>query len=269
MLPLRSEVQSNFSKNILVKKEKVLSSKPRDIKLNHDRSCNLSCPSCRQTVYAADEAESARLKTIADGVILPLLNEAEVVEITGSGDAFASKHFRYIMQHINHRKFPSLKIDLFTNGIMFTEFMWEKLNLWGLCRRAVISVDSTREETYQILRRGGTLERLLENFPFISKLRQSGELERVVLVFVIQRENYMEIPDMIRLTKQFNFDETFLKVIDPWGQSTAVYEDKNVALTKNSLHQDFLRILQNPLLNDPVVNLGTLKQAHNRALAAL
>ena len=99
----------------------VLSSKPHNIKLNHDRSCNLSCPFCRECIYAADDTESKRLQSIANQVILPLLTEAEVVEITGSGDAFASKHFRYIMQHINTRDFPNLKIDLFTNGIMFTD----------------------------------------------------------------------------------------------------------------------------------------------------
>ncbi|MEM9453164.1 MAG: glycosyltransferase [Myxococcota bacterium] len=266
-LPRRDEITSGFSAEVLAERPTVLSSKPRDLKLNHDRSCNLSCPSCRRSVYTADRAEYERLNAVADTVLFPLLEEARIVEITGSGDAFASRHFRYILETINAQDFPHLRIDLFTNGLMFNEASWTELGLEGLCRRAVISVDSTREHSYSLLRRGGQLSRLLANLPFISSLRRRGQLERVVLVFVIQRDNFEQIPEMIELTKRFDFDETFLKVLDRWGQPISEYADKNVASPDHPLHPELLRILRDPQLDDPVVNLGTLRPAYDRARA--
>ncbi|MEK8017302.1 MAG: SPASM domain-containing protein, partial [Candidatus Parabeggiatoa sp.] len=266
MLPLRDAVQSPELQAILKHQQVALRTKPRQLKLNHDASCNLSCPSCRNQVYKLSDVETQRLREITDAVVLPLLADARIVEITGSGDAFASKHFRYILQRINRNDYPHLRIDLFTNGLQFTEANWEKLSLKGLCRRAVISVDATEPESYRRLRRGGELSKLLGNFPFISRLRASGELERVVLVFIIQQDNYTQIPDMLRLTQQYGFDETFLKKLDPWGQTPAEYQAKNITAPTHPHHGDFLRILRDPILRQPVVNLGTLRPIYDCAV---
>jgi len=56
-----------------------------------------------------------------------------------------SKHYRYIMKKINAQAFPNLKIDLFTNGVLFDEESWNQLELNGLCRDAEISIDATIE----------------------------------------------------------------------------------------------------------------------------
>ncbi len=242
-LPFKKDIRSKFERAIIDQHITVMPIKPQEIKLNHERS---SKP--------------------ADTVILPLLKDAKLVEITGAGDAFGSEHFRYIMKQINAQAFPQLKIDLFTNGVLFDEKSWHQLELQGLCRRAVISVDATLEKTYNILRKGGDFKRLLQNLEFISRLRQSGELSRVVLVFTVQKENFLQIPDLIRLVKKFNFNQAFFQMITPWNKSIEEYEDKNVGLSKHPLHQDFLQILRDPLLQYKVVSLGTMKPFYDQAL---
>jgi len=265
-LPFKKDIRSQFERTIIDLHITVMSIKPQELKLNHDRSCNLACPSCRSQPYRAKGDERTHLAKIADTVILPLLKDANIVEITGSGDAFGSEHFRTIMKQINADAFPHLKIDLFTNGVLFDEKSWHQLELQGLCRRAVISIDATLEKTYNILRKGGDFKRLLQNLEFISGLRQQGQLSRVVLVFVVQKENFLQIPDFIRLVKKFNFDEAFFQMIAPWSQSIEKYEDKNVGFSKHPLHQDFLQVLRDPLLQDKVVFLGTMKPFYDQAL---
>ncbi len=265
-LPFKKDIRSQFERTIIDQHITVMSIKPQELKLNHDRSCNLACPSCRSQPYRAKGDERTHLAKIADTVILPLLQDANLVEITGSGDAFGSEHFRTIMKQINAEAFPHLKIDLFTNGVLFDEKSWHQLELQGLCRRAVISIDATLEKTYNILRKGGDFKRLLQNLEFISGLRQQGQLSRVVLVFVVQKENFLQIPDFIRLVKKFKFDEAFFQMIAPWGQSIKDYEDTNVGFSKHPLHQNFLQVLHDPLLQDKVVFLGTMKTFYDQAL---
>ncbi|KHD08080.1 hypothetical protein PN36_16185 [Candidatus Thiomargarita nelsonii] len=265
-LPFKKDITSKFERNIIDHQITVMSIKPQEIKLNHDRSCNLACPSCRAKPYRAKGEMRTHLAEIADTVILPLLKNANIVEITGSGDAFGSEHFRYILKQINAQTFPHLKIDLFTNGVLFDEKSWHQLGLQGLCRRAVISIDATLEKTYNILRKGGDFKRLLQNLEFISGLRQQGNLTRVVLVFIVQKENFLQIPDFISLTKKLNFDQAFFQMIAPWSQSIEEYEDKNVGFSKHPLHQDFLQVLRDPLLQDQIVFLGTMKPFYDEAL---
>jgi len=265
-LPFKKDIRSQFERTIIDQHITVMSIKPQELKLNHDRSCNLACPSCRAKPYMAKGEERTHLAKIAETVILPLLKDANIVEITGSGDAFGSEHFRTIIKQINAEAFPHLKIDLFTNGVLFDEKSWHQLELQGLCRRVVISVDATLEKTYNILRKGGDFKRLLQNLEFISELRQQAELTRVVLVFVVQKENFLQIPDFIRLVNKFKFDEAFFQMIAPWSQSIEDYEAKNVGFSKHPLHQDFLQVLRDPLLQDKVVFLGTMKPFYDQAL---
>nr|VFJ69641.1 MAG: Iron-sulfur cluster-binding domain-containing protein [Candidatus Kentron sp. FW] len=266
VLPYRDELTEPFQRDLLETGSVVLGAGPRDIKLNHDYSCNLSCPSCRSAVITAGSEERARLDRAAESLLFPLLEEARVVEITGSGDPFASAHFKGILKRISRTEFPDLMIDLFTNGQLFTKKMWDHLELAGLCRRVVVSVDAVEPDTYHCLRRGGDWTRLMRNLDFIAELRRAGEFQRVVLVFVVQRENYRQIPDFIRLTRRFGFDEAFLQMIARWSQPVAEYEQNNVGLPDHPLHGDFLKVLRDPTLKDPVVNLGTMKTLYEEAL---
>jgi len=266
ILPFRKNINSSFVHDQTV----VMPYKFRDVKLAHDYSCNLACPSCRTSTQIAKGKRIKVLSKIADTIILPMLKGTRVVGISGQGDPFASKHYRYIMKKINAQEFPDLKIDLSTNGVLFDEESWNQLELKGLCRNAMISIDSTIEESYNMLRKGGDFKRLMKNFEFISKLKKQGELNKVILIFIVQKENFLQIPDFIKLTKQFDFDTASLSMILPWGHlSREEYEEKNIGFSEHPLHQDFLEVLRDPLLQDEVVSLGTLKPFYDEALKAL
>ena len=79
---------------------------PRELKLSHDRSCNLSCPSCRTDLIVAGKAKQQRLDDQLEKSFVPMLRDATSVYITGSGDPFGSAHFRRLIKRLNRAEFP-------------------------------------------------------------------------------------------------------------------------------------------------------------------
>jgi len=185
---------------------------PKRIVLSHDKSCNLSCPSCRATMVVADKKRQEKLDSLIERVIVPLLRGAESTTITGSGDAFGSNHFRNLIKRITnaHAKetdeFPHLKINLQTNGQLWDRRAWKELGLAGRVDYAQISIDAARPDTYAFVRRGGTFERLLKNLEFVRELRRSGEINFLEFSMVVQSRNFREIPEFIDLGAEYAAD---------------------------------------------------------------
>ena len=111
-----------------------LASGPARVILSHDRSCNISCPSCRSEVIALKRSESQRLDAMVSGSLFSLIASARTIKITGSGDAFASHHFRDLIKRLTSEPGSQRRLQIHTNGLLFNERAWCELNLWGACR---------------------------------------------------------------------------------------------------------------------------------------
>jgi tetratricopeptide (TPR) repeat protein len=232
---------------------------PAKVVLSHDRSCNLACPTCRKDFILADKTEQAQLDKFADTVIMPLLKEAKLLYVTGSGDPFGSNHFRRLLKNIDHHSFPDLKIHLHTNGQLFNKRAWEELELSGLVQSCEVSIDAASAETYRVVRRGGDFDRLLQNLAFVRFLHRSGQIEQWTASFVVQAKNFREMPEFVRLIRQFGATTIFFQMIRNWGTFTA--EEFVTEFIGNSLHPDhaeFLEVLKAPELQLPHVWLGNM-----------
>jgi organic radical activating enzyme len=232
---------------------------PKYVYLSHDKSCNLSCPSCRAKVYAANKAKQAKLDELTETTILPLLRHAEEVMITGSGDPFGSNHFRNLIKRLNEQDFSHLKIDLHTNGQLWDERAWTELGLQGRVRYAQISIDAARADTYAIVRRGGNFERLLKNLAFIKRLRQSGEISELEFSMVVQVQNFREMPELVQLGRAFGADTISFQMIRKRDIFSG--EEFEAAFIGNPAHRDypaFLDILEAPDLALPGVQMGNI-----------
>ena len=232
---------------------------PAKVVLSHDRSCNLACPTCRKDFILANKTEQAQLDKLADTVIMPLLKEAKLVYITGSGDPFGSNHFRRLIKNIDRHSFPDLKIHLHTNGQLFNKRAWEELDLSGRVQSCEVSIDAASPETYRVVRRGGDFDRLLQNLAFVGFLHQSGQIEHWTASFVVQAKNFREMPEFVRLIRQFGATTIFFPMIRNWGTFTA--EEFVTEFIGNSLHPDhaeFLEVLKAPELQLPHVLLGNM-----------
>jgi hypothetical protein len=245
---------------------RVLERGPRDLVLSHDTTCNLACPKCRCNSYSANPEQQQVLARWADGFLEGTLEGANTLRLSGSGDLFASRHCRQLLQQrLTRDKYPKLRLSIMTNGQLFDRRAFEELDLHGRICDINISVDAAREETYRALLRGGDFNRLLTNLEFIDSLRvQEGEHFGLGLVFVVSSVNFREMPEFVRLGKRFHADIvnfTFLRNQMGWPAAEEFHK-LNIANPNHPEHGEFLEVLTDKELSDTCVAWGALGYLH-------
>jgi len=238
-----------------------MDSGPRIVNLAYGRTCNLACPSCRTERYAADEATRTRYTALQDEAILPMLQEAEVVFVTGSGDPFASKNFRNLMQALTEEAYPNLRFQIMTNAMLLTPAQWDAFSsLHGRVQVLKISTDAATGPTHEKLRRGAHWPAMLANMEFSGQLAARGDMEFLEITFTVQSDNFREMGDAVDLARQVGASGIFFARITNWGTFTPEqYHDKAVFLPDHPDHAAFLEAMRDPRQLDPMVLLGDLE----------
>lgn len=222
---------------------------PRRVSLCHDRSCNLSCPSCRTRVIMANQGEAERLNTLTETSLMPLIRGARRVTITGSGDPFASRHYRWVIRSLTGEpEGQGPIIDLQTHGLLI-ERSWDELGLEGRVGNVLVSIDAATAPTYAVIRRGGDFAQLLDNLAFLQTLRAEGRVTRVRLDFVVQALNFREMPAAAALMRRHGFDGIKFQMLRSWRTwSTDDFARHHVGNPNHPEHGDFQRVLADPAL---------------------
>lgn len=262
-ITLKSAVVDPQLKSVINETQTVLPYLPPAVNCGFDRSCNLSCPSCRtRKIIETDKADEilSIQKTIEDEAFPGV----EALHITGSGDPFGSPYFNRWLRYMDISKLPKLKeIYLHTNAQLWTQKMWNLIpaDVQKLCRVAEISIDAASAETYAINRRGGSFSRLLENLAFISLLRKNGPLVDLKFSMVVQQNNFHEMADFVKLGKEYNADTVFFTALSDWNTfSPDGLRRRQIHMPDHPEHEVLVQILQDDIFKDPCVELGNLKQ---------
>ena len=262
------DVQDEGLREIIRNQITAVSEGPSDIICCFDQSCNLSCPSCRTHVIM-EIVHADAIFDIQKRLEDQALGDAKLLYITGSGDPFGSPFFRRWLQTMQRAKMPNLEyIHLHTNGLLWTERMWASIpeDTRALIKASTISIDAATPGTYAVNRRGGNFATLLKRLEFISRLRAEGTLSYVELHMTVQANNYREMPAFVELTRRFDFDRaTFHKMLD-WGTfSPEEYAARAVQFPLHPEYIQFLQMLGDPRLEDPLVNLSNFTELKHEA----
>ncbi|HEY1604605.1 MAG TPA: SPASM domain-containing protein [Allosphingosinicella sp.] len=257
-LPKRAEVADPYLRLIIDHKITRLPRGPTTITMNYDRSCNLACSTCRTGVITLKGRDRDEALAIQAWATHPdHLKYGAYLHFTGSGDAFASHIFHNFLRDFDPEKQPRVRIGLGTNGLLFTETAWDRI-CNDVIDIACISIDAATAETYA-RNRGADFELLLANLRFIGGLRASGELKLFGINFVVQDNNYAEMPAFVDLGRAVGADFVFFQQLVNWGTFTAPeFQRRAVHLPEHPRHRDFLDILNDARLADPIVNLHNL-----------
>lgn len=272
-LPTKAKVASESQEwqEIIENELTVLPAGPKRVTLAYDKTCNLSCPSCRTEKYGADSAERARFDELQERAILPMLKNATLVDVTGSGDPFASKNFRHLMQRLTAEDYPGLQFQIMTNGMLLTPREWERFPSLHNGRISILrlSLDAATGPTHEKLRRGARWPVMEENLAFLRQLREQGHIGHLVYASAVQVDNYREMGDMIDLAKSFGADQVNFLRMTNWGTFTdAEYQHAAVFMPSHPQHADFLEAMQDPRLRDPIACLHDLSDFMRRTEAA-
>lgn len=235
--------------------------------LSHDRSCNLSCPSCRTDVIQITRSASAELDDLINEKYAEFLSNASRIKVTGSGDPFASRHFLNFLRHFTANSSRDRRLQLHTNGLLLDEATWNRLDLWGHVDSIWISVDAARPETYSVVRRGGQFDRLMKNLQFLGAMRRGGAFSKLRLDFVVQRQNFREVADFVSLAQHVGANGVYLLRLRNWGTFTpAEFAAHNVCDPDHPDFPELLVHLADQRLRSPLVELGSMQPFVRRAL---
>ena len=213
----------------------------KTIRLAIDDSCNLSCPSCRtHKIFERDKFQLRKKYKLADRIIEYVRSQSHTINIhIGSdGDPFASMVYRYFIKQIND--FSNVRISLHTNGLLIKKMHRRHTGLFEKLDMLHISVDGATKETYESLRRGGSWERIIENLEVTKQLKSLHRFE-FLLHFVVQVENYREMPAMVDLAEKYEADRIYLNRITDWNTYDD-FDSKNVADPAHPEHAHYLDI---------------------------
>jgi pyruvate-formate lyase-activating enzyme len=276
-LPTRAEAAKDpFFKDIIENNKTEVKGRPRYFNFANDRSCNLSCPSCRtqRIQFSSGPAFEGR-KRLQEKIEASFFTEPSdepfVVSVTGSGDPFASRLFSDFLARLDGDNFPAMQVNLQTNGTMFTRKAWERLRkVHDRIGAVMVSFDAATEATYRITRRGGSWRQLLENMEFISGLRRDGWIKHLRADFVVQHANYREMPAFVELAQKFDVDGIVFSRASNWGTWTsAEYRKQCVWEPEHPEHPEFCRVVASRKLDHPRVSLGNLWVERQQALAEM
>jgi len=246
---------------------------PKIINACYDRSCNLSCPSCRTSPIHHASQDAVRFN---EEVYTYLFGEPHerplVLNITGSGDPFGSRLFFQTLQRIPENSlslYPNTRVWLHTNGVGFTTQNWDRIpGVHNILEEVRVSVDAGNPEDYAITRRGGDWNRLMKNLEFIGVLRRTlPNMKEFVIYLVVQKDNFLGIPELIRIAKNVGADSVRLSALMNWGTfSDEDYLEKAVWMKNNPHYSKLLEVLANPIFDDPIASFGSISSAREEAI---
>ena len=248
-----------------IKSGAVLHGQPERIqhlRLAIDDSCNLRCPSCRRHMIFHKEGSAYDLGIRLADRINEWLHSYEhpiQVHIGSDGDPFASHVYRYFMEQTPERE--NIKYSILTNGLMFKEFHTRVPYVINNLNELGVSIDGATQDTYEKLRLGGKWNKINDNLECIAELKQRHNF-RFILHFVVQKDNYHEMEDIILLGKKYNADRVWLNKMEDWNVNPN-FGDVNIFQASHPLHEDYTNRLKQiqPYLGfekNPIVEIPTL-----------
>lgn len=227
---------------------------PTSVCIAIDESCNLKCRSCRKKFHNVKKGKHLKvLNRLSKRIVQSnWANDADELIMSSQGEVFFSTTYRKLLFESKITNRDSIVIH--TNGTLLT-----KKNLDRLCSiykdiEIMISVDATTEETYKKIRCGGNFKQLMKNLENLSLARKEGRVKVVNLLFVVQKDNYQEMPDFVRLVKRLGFDCVDFSKIGNWGTFTDE-EFKNISMfdENDNPKKELTEVLKDPILSDKIV----------------
>lgn len=188
-----------------------------EIRLAIDDSCNLSCPSCRtHRIFEKDKFQLRKRYQLADKIIEYVKKQSHTINmhVGSDGDPFASLVYRYFIKNI--KDLPNVRFTIQTNGLLIKKMYQRHLNMFEKLDVLNISIDGATKATYEKLRRGGSFDKIIENLESARLLKEKYGF-KFNLHFVVQQNNWWEMPLMLKLAYRYNTDELFFNKIQDWN----------------------------------------------------
>ena len=171
-----------------------------------NNTCNLFCAFCRTGRRERKTESVLAFKTFKNVVDqFPVLPQR--IELFGRGEPFLNKDLFRMIQYLKKGGCPYVATS--TNGHFLNTGNIHKL-VSSRLDMLLVSLDSLRKKTYQLMRRGGNFDLVMDNLTQLSYLKSKGvQRPHVCLQFIITRHNEGEIDLIKRFAAKLKFGIEF------------------------------------------------------------
>jgi molybdenum cofactor biosynthesis enzyme MoaA len=224
-----------------------------------DDSCNLQCPSCRREKRMHIQGPLYEEKLQAVQHTVDLLNKFDQpvhIVFNSSGDPLASYISRpFLQSYVGNEK---QTFTLFTNGILIKKLL-PTTRIFSRITEYRISIDAGTAEVYQQVRVGGDWDTLMASFDF---LKEQGLSKLVNLQFIVQKNNFRDIPNFVQLLDKYDFvgnltnlddwgtwNQDTVKFPDAWTIKNGTYREHNVLDSGHDLYAECKTVIESVLSN--------------------
>lgn len=218
-----------------------------------DRTCNLHCRSCRQHPVARPDDWRERAGKLI-GALERFAPGLEMFSTNQVGDPFASPVSRAALRCVTLRDCPA-ELRICTNGLLMPH-VWPTIPEQTRARLLAVhlSIDAASGETYELLRRGAHWDVLVDAIGWLAMLRESGRPKILLYQFVIQTENWREMPAFVDLARHGRATRVIFTHLRRFGQSKEDWSARTLANPDHPDAADIDKMLAfDPILQDPIV----------------
>jgi molybdenum cofactor biosynthesis enzyme MoaA len=236
---------------------------PSKLYLNLGYSCNYNCPSCapaqdedsnfNKTVDYLEKRNSLFIEKLSR-----VFSNVRFIFLGSFGEPLYSKSLIRWLKGFRADNFrQDFFIELQTNGSLLNEVFWSGLpvELKKHLSMIQISVDAATKETYEKVRLGGKWEIIKQNLDLTASI---PTIESMTLNFVVQEDNFREMPAFVDLGAQLDCQVRFTRVQRWPATSQRTFARLNVFEPSHPSHQELLTILNHDKLKDRRVEMREL-----------
>ena len=222
---------------------------PQFVNLAYDKTCNLMCKTCRDSIIKEDYSYEEWNEFIEKNYI-PICKNAKEIFINSIGECLISKKSKILIKKLTET-YPELEFNIMTNGTACNENNLTSLGLIGKLSCVQISINAATKKTYNKITRTGNFDVVMQNLRWLSEQKKKGIIPGIVMNFVVHSLNYKEMPAFVQLAKDLDLTVSFWE-FQKWSDNTEMlknYEKYTVFDRKHPEFKNLLKILKNPVFD--------------------
>ena len=200
---------------------------PTELQVEVTAACNLRCHMCLVRYQPPVDRITGAMSLETFRRLLDALPQLERVTLQGLGEPLMAPDLVAMISEATSR---GILVGFNTNGTLLTRGRAAELVDAGL-GWLHISVDGATAATYEAIRDRARFTRVVENVAGLVQVMREKQAERPVVrvVFVAQRSNYRELPEMVSLVADWGLGELRVQNLshdfsdtDPAGRYAAI-----------------------------------------------
>lgn len=159
--------------------------------------CNLRCLICRREDFSGEDMKFENIYKLEKQI-----KHSSYINLTGWGECFLYPRLAEILTYILTVNKKKRIIQITTNGTLLSENI--AMLLRGRLNYFEISLNAATIETYNRDMKFGDFEKTIKNIRNFMSYLDEDDIKGVILHFVAHVDNYLEIPEFVRLAKSLN-----------------------------------------------------------------